>query len=165
MSLFEQYRAFVLGRELIKEGYEKSYAATKADEDLLVRSDMEIQEMYTASRELNTLKKKLFYVPSDSSSVLDDVELNTIRAAHGLALVGAEFNELVEAVGSMDRVNMAEEIGDQLFGLQILADAAGLTLEQCMQVNMVKLAARPRVDGTGKRDTKLERQLMEEALK
>lgn len=41
-----------------------------------------------------------------------------------------------------DKVNAAEEIGDMLWYIAILCDVHGITIEQCMEANIKKLAAR-----------------------
>lgn len=66
------------------------------------------------------------------------------RITHGIIGVATEAGELVEALleakqGEADFINMKEEIGDVHWYLSVLADACGLTTDQCLEAVIKKL--------------------------
>lgn len=71
------------------------------------------------------------------------------RVIHGAAGAHTETGELLEAIlagfnGDFDTVNMAEEIGDVEWYLHVLADAVGLSVEQCQAAVTKKLKDKKR---------------------
>ena len=66
----------------------------------------------------------------------------------------------------LDKVNLREEAGDLLWYISIMLDVLGTTYEECMQINIEKLAARYPNKFTEedaiKRDLKKERKILEQ---
>lgn len=73
----------------------------------------------------------------------------TVRLLHamiGMATEAGEFQDMIKKhliYGKpIDRVNLAEELGDQLWYIGLALDELGLTFEEVMAKNNEKLAAR-----------------------
>lgn len=90
----------------------------------------------TASGDFDKIKARL----SDESTV------NLLHAALGLATEAAEIADALKKhiyYGKpLDKVNLAEEIGDQMWYCAIVARELGLTFEQIQETNIQKLKAR-----------------------
>lgn len=104
-----------------------------------------------------------------------DIPIDT-RIAHGILGAGTESGELVEAAikfieGEGDLVNLKEEVGDVHWYLAVLADALGLTTDQCLEAVIKKLKDKKKgryadgvftAEAAVDRDTSAERELLEE---
>lgn len=85
----------------------------------------------------------------DMGPVLDRVDEKSIRLIHaglGLATETAEIQDALKKhifYGKpLDRVNLAEEMGDVFWYLAILADELGVSFEDTMDKNIAKLKKR-----------------------
>lgn len=72
-----------------------------------------------------------------------------IRLLHAVIGLETEVGELQDALKKaifygkpLDRVNMAEELGDVFWYMAILSDTLGVPFEQIMEKNIAKLKAR-----------------------
>lgn len=65
-----------------------------------------------------------------------------IRNIHGILGIASELAELMIALIKQDKTEIKEEIGDQFWFLAMIADANGLTIEECIEANKRKLEAR-----------------------
>lgn len=86
---------------------------------------------------------------ADAATILRRMTLQDMRldnAARGLAGDAGEISTCVqkhiEYGQPLDRTNLLEEVGDCLWRLAQLCDAADFTLEQAMVANLAKLRAR-----------------------
>lgn len=100
------------------------------------------------------------------------------RVAHGVIGTFTEAGELLEALveqiqtGSMDSVNLKEEIGDVQWYQHVLANAAGTNIDQCLEAVVKKLKDKKKgryADGYShesavERDIDAEREVLEQAL-
>lgn len=107
----------------------------------------------------------------------EDITIDT-RIMHGVIGTATEAGELLEAVleqletGSMDSVNLKEEIGDVQWYQHILANAAGTDIDECLAAVVKKLKDKKRgryADGytdqaAVERDVDAERTILEESL-
>lgn len=101
----------------------------------------------------------------------DNVEIDP-RVAHGIIGIATESTELLEALyayinsGELDKVNVAEEVGDSNWYEAILLDALGKDWETMLQVNIEKLEARYQgsfsTDKAINRDLDTERDILEQ---
>lgn len=104
-----------------------------------------------------------------------DIPIDT-RVAHGILGAATESGELVEAAikvidGEGDFVNLKEEVGDVHWYLSVLADALGLTTDQCLEAVIKKLKDKEKgryakgvftAEDAVDRDVAAERELLEE---
>lgn len=74
---------------------------------------------------------------------------DTARILHGAIGISTEAGEILDAVKKhiyygkdLDRVNLAEEVGDVLWYCAILLDQLGMSFEQAMEMNINKLQKR-----------------------
>lgn len=74
---------------------------------------------------------------------------NTIRILHAAVGLNTEQGELQDALKKhmfygkpLDKVNLAEEMGDIFWYLAILADSLGVDFQSVMEKNIAKLKAR-----------------------
>ncbi len=72
-----------------------------------------------------------------------------IRLLHASIGACTEAGEMIDALKKhiyygkeLDKVNLREEAGDLLWYLSIMLDVLGTTYEECMKINIEKLAAR-----------------------
>lgn len=165
---FEEMHTFVMSRELPAERYMEAAILDRSNMFLVKEADVAIKRIDKASVALNRLKKQLLYKPGNAKAILaagvGKGEVRQLRSIHGHMLVLAELGELAKALATGDTTNIAEEIGDILFGLDVLADAHGLSLGQCAAVMKAKLEKRPPVLEADKRNVELERSTMEVVL-
>ena len=105
------------------------------------------------------------------SNRLQDAKIVRLEhAAHGMVTEAAEFmDQLKKHVfynKKLDEVNLAEEIGDQLYYITVALDALGLDIQKVMDKNAAKLNARYAKgfteDAAINRDKLLERKILEE---
>lgn len=106
-----------------------------------------------------TVKKECFYGKApkyyeaplfQKSEMKKDVlrSQDFIRLLHGFMGVGTEAGEGLEALasylntGSLDKVNVGEELGDVFWYSAIIADECGTSFDKEQQKNIKKLAAR-----------------------
>lgn len=100
------------------------------------------------------------------------MEKSNIRLLHGAMGLETEVGEIMDALKKhifygkpLDRVNLAEEMGDVFWYLAIMSDALGVTLESVMEKNIEKLRARYGDKFTEhraiNRDLSVERQILE----
>lgn len=85
----------------------------------------------------------------DGGIFADQQALVKARLLHGSIGLCTEVGELQDALKKhliygkpLDLVNVGEELGDILWYLALVADAAGTTLEAAMERNIAKLKAR-----------------------
>lgn len=100
-------------------------------------------------------------------------ERASMRLLHAQGGIGGESGEIVDLIKKhvfggkpLDKAKIREESGDLLWYLQILWDEVGLTLEEVMKANIVKLQTRY-PDGRAKyqgRDEAAEQKAVEAAL-
>lgn len=73
-------------------------------------------------------------------------KLNLIHAAMGVASDGGELVDAIKKHAiygkDLDVENVVEEIGDVLWFLVLMCDTLGLTLGECMRLNIEKLKKR-----------------------
>lgn len=102
---------------------------------------------------LDQIKKGIFYgknidkdgiTPYNCESFKDNKDL-----FHAVIGIATEAGELVEAflrsinsASGIDKVNLAEEVGDSFWYAAIIAREAGLTFEEIQHTNIAKLKAR-----------------------
>lgn len=99
-------------------------------------------------------------------------EKGNIRLLHGAIGLTTEAGEFIDALKKsifygkeLDRVNLAEELGDMFWYMAIVADELGVNFESVMTKNIEKLKARygdkfSEVKAE-KRDLKTEREILE----
>lgn len=73
----------------------------------------------------------------------------TARVEHGVIGVVTEAGELMDAIKKakiygkeLDKVNLAEEVGDVMWYLAVLCDELGVSFESVWEKNIAKLSAR-----------------------
>lgn len=88
---------------------------------------------------------KLFIKPVRTYAGVMDIQ----RILHAVVGVGGESGELLDCVKKtwiydkeLDIVNLKEEVGDSMFYLQAIANECDFTLQECMDMNVVKLKSR-----------------------
>lgn len=101
------------------------------------------------------------------------------RIMHGVIGAATESGELLEVMlkqleeGTIDTVNLKEEIGDVQWYMHILANAAGTDIDQCLAAVVQKLKDKKRGryadgvytdDSAVNRDTDAEREILEQQL-
>jgi NTP pyrophosphatase (non-canonical NTP hydrolase) len=92
---------------------------------------------------IDQAKKKLVYkTRATDAEGINENKINKLRSFHALMLLTSEVAELSAGIYSEDGVNVAEELGDIMWGVSLLAKSYGLTLEQCAKANIAKLSAR-----------------------
>lgn len=96
------------------------------------------------AKKLDKVKRKVFYNSEKLEAVgvvkVDDVSGNMLKFIHGLTIVLGEVEEL--RTGKDDSLNLKEELGDMLWGLNEMVTASGYTLEEVAEANIRKLSAR-----------------------
>lgn len=102
--------------------------------------------------------------------------LSVTRMLHGATIATTEVGELMDQLKrhifygtELDRVNLAEELGDIMYGIAVVADAIGVPLRDIMKGNNEKLAQRYREgfskDAAVNRDLDSERKILEEQVR
>lgn len=99
------------------------------------------------------------------------------RVLHGVLGLADETGELAKAVKAhlyydhpLDKTNLAEELGDVLWYINLILDAAGLGMGEVMEANIAKLCARypdefaSDLASETNRDRKAEREAMKNQL-
>lgn len=116
-------------------------------------------EFIEAAKELDKIKKKLFYGKGGRLfQHAEDFPLheaargfgpNEVDIAHAIVGIGTEAGELAEMLwefiyGSreMDMLHLKEEIGDVMWYIAILLNSIGSSFEEVAAMNISKLAAR-----------------------
>lgn len=71
------------------------------------------------------------------------------RLDHGFKLIAGEGAEGLDAIKKyiyygkeLDIQNLKEEVGDALYGCQVVCDTLGITIEEAMEINARKLKKR-----------------------
>lgn len=160
-------KTFVAASQIIDQFKRNFYYGEKGDFDP-VKLQHYIEEIRNGAFELDY--RHIIYKES-----YKDIPIDT-RVAHGILGAGTESGELVEAAiklieGNGDVVNLKEEVGDVHWYLAVLADALGLTTDQCLEAVIKKLKDKKKgryaagvftEDAAVERDTDAERQLLEE---
>lgn len=160
-------KTFVAASQIIDQFKRNFYYGEKGDFDV-VKLQHYIEEIRNGAFELDY--RHIIYKES-----YKDIPIDT-RVAHGILGAGTESGELVEAAiklieGEGDLVNLKEEVGDVHWYLAVLADALGLTTDQCLEAVIKKLKDKKKgryaagvftEDAAVERDTDAERQLLEE---
>lgn len=103
---------------------------------------------------LDRFKSELFYgkkkekqhdwIAGDIISY-SDTDPAMLHAALGIATESAEVAELIGRQlcgGGLNRVGLAEELGDLLYFVEVMAERLGLTTDQIKEINTAKLEAR-----------------------
>lgn len=160
-------RAFIASAQVLDQFKRNFYYGEKGafDADKL---RFYLEEIHAASFELDV--NHILYEPSYEVLPIDT------RVAHGILGAGTEAGELVEAMVSLmagegDEVNLKEEIGDVHWYLSVLADALGLTTDQCLEAVIKKLKDKGKgryakgvfsADAAVDRNTDAERELLEQ---
>ena len=110
---------------------------------------------------------------NDFSAIGDRVkDEGTLRLLHGAIGLTTEAGEFIDALKKhifygkeLDRVNLAEEMGDMFWYLAIVADELGIDFESVMATNIKKLKARYgekfSEDRAENRDLDTERKILE----
>ena len=62
--------------------------------------------------------------------------------AHAAAILSSESGEIMSEVKRMFEYNIKEELGDLMWGIALMCDTLGFTLEEVMTQNIAKLKAR-----------------------
>lgn len=176
----------------IKQYIKETEATEASPKDVLARLKSEkfsdnmdnfLSDMNVAIEAFNKLdkwKKYLYYGKptgftneeiKDSCNKLEVIDENFIRILHGSLGVATESNELLEALqkwvknGSVDKVNLSEEIGDVMFYVGVLCNALGVDIDNILEKNNKKLKLRypDKFDSfyAINRDLKAERDLLE----
>ncbi len=97
----------------------------------------------------------------------------TQRLLHGAIGLATESGEMLDAVkkhvfygAALDKINLAEEVGDLFWYCAIICDALGISFEEIQEKNIAKLKARYgdkfNEDGALNRDLDKEREILEE---
>jgi len=119
------------------------------------------------------VKNALVTESCDMGPILERLQnKETVRMLHAVIGLETEVGELQDALKKhifygkpLDKVNLAEEIGDQLWYCAILLDVLGTSFEKVMETNIAKLRARYGEKFTEaaalKRDLKTERKILE----
>lgn len=160
-------RAFIASAQVLDQFKRNFYYGEKGafDEDKL---RFYLEEIHAAAFELDY--RHIMYEPSYEAIPVDT------RVAHGILGAGTESGELAEAMVSLirgegDEVNLKEEVGDVHWYLAVLADALGLTTDQCLEAVIKKLKDKKKgryADGVFSaeaavdRNTDAERELLEQ---
>lgn len=110
---------------------------------------------------------------ADKTSVLNDQ--TNIRLFHGIVGIATESGELLEALrhlivaGTLDGVNIGEEIGDVNWYEEIIGDTLGFKVDDVNEAVIKKLKARfpDKFNGASanNRDLNTEREILEEGVK
>lgn len=160
-------KTFVAASQILDQFKRNFYYGDKGDFDP-VKLQHYIEEIRKGAFELDY--SHIIYKESQK-----DVNIDT-RVAHGILGAATESGELVEAAikfieGEGDFVNLKEEVGDVHWYLAVLADALGLTTDQCLEAVIKKLKDKKKgryaagvftEDAAVDRDTTAERELLEE---
>lgn len=160
-------RAFVAASQVLDQFKRNFYYGEKGNFDP-VKLKHYLEEIHQAAFELDL--NHIMYEPSYEAIPVDT------RVAHGIMGAGTESGELIEAMiklinGDGDVVNMKEEVGDVHWYLSVLADALGLTTDQCLEAVIKKLKDKKKgryadgvftAEAAVDRDTSAERELLEE---
>ena len=104
-----------------------------------------------------------------SNRLQDESMIRLLHAGIGLATESAEFldalNKVIYYGKELDKVNLAEEIGDILWYCAVALDELGVSFEEVMEKNIAKLEARYPEKFTEEkaenRDLKTERDILE----
>lgn len=159
-------RTFVAASQIIDQFKRNFYYGEKGDFDL-IKLQHYIDEIRKGAFELDY--SHIIYKES-----YKDIPIDT-RVNHGILGAATESGELVEAAikvieGEGDFINLKEEVGDVHWYLAVLADALGLTTDQCLEAVIKKLKDKKKgryKDGAFTeqaavdRDTDAERELLE----
>jgi len=159
-------RTFVAASQIIDQFKRNFYYGEKGDFDS-IKLQHYIDEIRQGAFELDY--RHIIYKES-----YKDIPIDT-RVAHGILGAATESGELVEAAikfieGEGDLVNLKEEVGDVHWYLAVLADALGLTTDQCLEAVIKKLKDKKKgryadgvfsEDAAVDRDTNAERELLE----
>jgi NTP pyrophosphatase (non-canonical NTP hydrolase) len=101
-----------------------------------------------------------------------NLSVDTARLLHGATGLASEGGELLDNVKAhlfygkeLDKTNVLEECGDALWFIAVALDSCGYTIQQAMEMNVAKLAARYpdgfSTDRALNRDIGLERSALE----
>lgn len=120
----------------------------------------------------NNLEALQRFVRNPEDSNRSEDQITDTRTAHGLLGIFTEAGELVEVLktlnetGSVDVVNIGEELGDIDWYKAVLADANNLNLEDILATNIKKLEERYKkkkfeAEAANERDLVKERNILE----
>lgn len=100
----------------------------------------------TASRDYGAIGARTVGGILANGSVVDSDQIDLLHAAIGMQTESAEFSDMLKKhifYGKpIDRVNLAEELGDQLWYVAMALRALGTDFETVMERNIAKLKAR-----------------------
>ncbi len=107
-----------------------------------------------------------------SNRLQDESMIRLLHAGIGLATESAEFldalNKVIYYGKELDKVNLAEEIGDILWYCAVALDELGVSFEEVMEKNIAKLEARYPEKFTEEkaenRDLEAERKILESSI-
>ena len=82
-------------------------------------------------------------------AILESLTPKDAHMLHMVLGISGEAGELLDAIKKaaiyrkpLDRANVIEELGDLEFFMQGLRDSLGITREQCLEANIIKLSRR-----------------------
>lgn len=115
--------------------------------------------LVTESRDMTPVKERL----------QNDGNIRLIHAMIGMCTEAGEFQDALKKAifygKKLDKTNLVEELGDLMWYIAIASDELGVTLEEVMQKNADKLAARYKGGFSEKkalnRDLENEREILE----
>lgn len=167
-----EYQEAALRTDGDLEHYSKSELAHAVNEraEVLANLDGWLSEINDLGKKIDQTKKALVYKKREEPvASYTEEHVNHLRAVHALMLLTSEVGELSEAIVNKDSVNIAEELGDIMWGVSLLAKSQGITLEQCAKANIAKLAKRYpgkfSTDAALNRDKEAEMSAVKEELK
>jgi NTP pyrophosphatase (non-canonical NTP hydrolase) len=82
------------------------------------------------------------YANTDQADELSEAEIDILHGALGISTEAGEILKAIQGNGPLDMVNLAEEVGDILWYAHLILKRANMTFEQCMSININKLAKR-----------------------